>query len=69
MISVKLPQPQFDGSTRTKLGSDIVERVETFVSEGIGRYFETNPAIAGKIVARARTIMAASSMGDFTHRQ
>ncbi len=44
MISVKLPNPQFEGQTKTKLGnSEVKGLVETLVNEGLGIYFEENP--------------------------
>ena len=46
VISVKLPEPQFEGQTKTKLGnSEIKGMVETQVNEGLGIYFEENPAL------------------------
>jgi len=53
VISVKLPQPQFEGQTKGKLNSDVKGQVEQFVNEGLGRYFEENPTIGRKIIAKA----------------
>ena len=54
VISVKLPNPQFEGQTKTKLGnSEVKGIVETLVNEGLGGYLEENPAIAKKIIGKA----------------
>ncbi len=54
VISVKLPQPQFEGQTKTKLGnSEVKGIVETLVNEGLGAFLEQNPAVAKKIIGKA----------------
>src|SRR3954470_23926725 len=54
VISVKLPNPQFEGQTKTKLGnSEVKGIVETMVNDGLGGYLEKNPALAKKIVGKA----------------
>ncbi|MBA3321362.1 MAG: DNA topoisomerase (ATP-hydrolyzing) subunit B [Pyrinomonadaceae bacterium] len=53
VISVKLPQPQFEGQTKGKLNSDVKGAVESFLNERLTEYFEQNPAIAKKIVGKA----------------
>src|SRR5881396_2765271 len=54
VISVKLPQPQFEGQTKTKLGnSEVKGIVETLVNEGLGAYLEETPGLAKKIVSKA----------------
>ncbi len=54
VISVKLPGPQFEGQTKTKLGnSEVKGIVETMVNEGLGQYLEENPSIAKKIIGKA----------------
>ena len=54
VISVKLPNPQFEGQTKTKLGnSEVKGIVETLVNDGLGGYLEENPAIAKKVVNKA----------------
>jgi DNA gyrase subunit B len=53
VISVKLPQPQFEGQTKSKLNSDIRGQVEAFINENLGRHFEENPSVARKIVSKA----------------
>ncbi len=53
VISVKLPQPQFEGQTKGKLNSDVKGAVESFLNEKLGEFFEQNPATAKKIVGKA----------------
>jgi DNA gyrase subunit B len=55
VISVKIPEPQFEGQTKTKLGnSEIKGIVESIVGEGLGTFFEENPSVARKIVEKCR---------------
>jgi DNA gyrase subunit B len=50
IISVKVPEPQFEGQTKTKLGnSEVKGFVETLVNEKLGAYFEEHPTEAKKI--------------------
>ena len=54
IISVRLPQPQFEGQTKGKLGSQEVEGVvNRLFSEAITEYFEKNPTIVKNIAERA----------------
>lgn len=53
VISVKLPQPQFEGQTKGKLNSDVKGAVEAFLNEHLTEYFEQNPTVARKIVGKA----------------
>ncbi|HZO80892.1 MAG TPA: DNA topoisomerase (ATP-hydrolyzing) subunit B [Candidatus Binataceae bacterium] len=54
VISVKLPEPQFEGQTKTKLGNSEVEGlVAALVNEKLGEYLEENPSDARKVVNRA----------------
>ena len=73
VISVKLPQPQFEGQTKGKLNSDVKGPVEAFVNEGLGHYFEENPTVARKIIAKAidaaRAREAARKARDLTRRK
>lgn len=56
VISVKLPNPQFEGQTKTKLGnSDIMGIVEASIVETLGTYFAENPVISKKIVEKCIT--------------
>ncbi len=53
IISVKIPQPQFEGQTKGKLNSPVKGPVESFLNEKLGEYFEQNPNVAKKIVGKA----------------
>lgn len=53
VISVKLPQPQFEGQTKGKLNSDVKGAVESFLNERLTEFFEQNPTVAKKIVGKA----------------
>jgi DNA gyrase subunit B len=53
VISVKIPQPQFEGQTKGKLNSPVKGAVESFLNEKLGEFFEQNPAVAKKIVGKA----------------
>jgi DNA gyrase subunit B len=60
VLSVKVPDPQFEGQTKTKLGnSETKGIVETITNEYLSEFFEENPSIAKKIAEKV--IMAASS--------
>src|SRR2546428_10820015 len=73
VISVKLPQPQFEGQTKGKLNSDIAGIVQAFVNERLGAYFEQNPTVARKIINKAidaaRAREAARKARDLTRRK
>jgi DNA gyrase subunit B len=53
VISVKLPQPQFEGQTKGKLNSDVKGAVESFLNDRLTEYLEQNPAVAKRIVGKA----------------
>ncbi|TWT40989.1 DNA gyrase subunit B [Phycisphaerae bacterium RAS1] len=54
VVSVKVPEPQFEGQTKTKLGNgDVGTFVETTVNELLGNYLEEHPAEAKRIVQKA----------------
>jgi len=53
VISVKIPQPQFEGQTKGKLNSPVKGPVESFLNEKLGEFFERNPAVAKRIVGKA----------------
>ncbi|MEF8825876.1 MAG: DNA topoisomerase (ATP-hydrolyzing) subunit B [Halapricum sp.] len=74
VISVKHPDPQFEGQTKTKLGnSDVRGVVESAVHEHLGTYFEENPdtaeAIIGKAVEAAKARKAAKKAEELTRRK
>merc|ERR1712093_179943 len=47
VVSVKVPDPQFEGQTKSKLGNTYVEGiVQTLVNDGLKTFLEENPAIA-----------------------
>ncbi len=73
VISVKLPQPQFEGQTKGKLNSDIQGHVVQLVNEKLGEFFDKNPAIMRKIVSKAidaaRAREAARKARDLTRRK
>jgi DNA gyrase subunit B len=73
VISVKLPQPQFEGQTKGKLNSDIAGTVQALVNEKLGGYLETNPPVAKKIINKAieaaRAREAARKARDLTRRK
>jgi DNA gyrase subunit B len=73
VVSVKLPQPQFEGQTKGKLNSDIAGIVQAFVNERLGMFLEQNPPVAKKIINKAieaaRAREAARKARDLTRRK
>ncbi len=73
VISVKLPQPQFEGQTKGKLNSDIQGQVVQFVNEKLTEFFDKNPPvmkkILGKAIDAARAREAARKARDLTRRK
>ncbi len=74
IVSVKLIDPQFEGQTKSKLGSSEVRGVvDSLVSEQLSTYFEENPSIARSIMDRclgaARAREAARKARDLTRRK
>src|SRR6266508_503057 len=53
VISVKIPQPQFEGQTKGKLNSDVKGPVDSFIYDKLINYFEQNPSHAKQIVGKA----------------
>jgi DNA gyrase subunit B len=54
VISIKVPDPQFEGQTKTKLGnSEVRGIVESVVGEYLSEFLEQNPAVAKKIIQKA----------------
>jgi len=74
VVSVKLPEPQFEGQTKSKLGNTEVKGiVESVVGEGIRTCFEEQPQVAKKIIekciATARAREAARKARDLARRK
>jgi len=74
VVSVKVPDPQFEGQTKTKLGNSEVEGiVASVVNEELGTYFEEHPSVARRIVEKgllaARAREAARKARDLTRRK
>ena len=54
VISVKVPNPQFEGQTKTKLGNSEVEGItKSVVGDSLGAFLEENPGIANKVIEKA----------------
>jgi DNA gyrase subunit B len=74
VISVKIPQPQFEGQTKTKLGnSEVKGYVESLLNERLAVFLEENPKIAkdilNKSIEAARAREAARKARDLTRRK
>lgn len=74
VLSIKVPNPQFEGQTKTKLGnSEVKGIVDSLVSLKINEYFEEHPKqaqlIIGKAVTAARARDAARKARDLTRRK
>ena len=73
VVSVKVPQPQFEGQTKGKLNSDIAGFMTQFVNDKLGEYFDKNSAVGRKIVGKAieaaRAREAARHARDLTRRK
>jgi len=74
VLSVKVPEPQFEGQTKTKLGnSETKSIVETLVGEQLSLYLEQNPSVAKRIIEKALRAAeareAARKARDLTRRK
>jgi DNA gyrase subunit B len=74
VVAVKLPEPQFEGQTKTKLGnSEVKGLVEQMVNERLGALLEENPTIArrigGKVADAARARIAARKARETVRRK
>ncbi len=74
VISIKIPEPQFEGQTKTKLGNAYVKgAVDSVVTTHLSNYFEENPAVARMIVEKsvlaAKAREAARKARDLTRRK
>jgi len=73
VVSVKLPQPQFEGQTKGKLNSDIKGPVEQLINERLGEYFDKHSTVArriiGKCIDAARAREAARKARELTRRK
>jgi DNA gyrase subunit B len=73
VISVKVPQPQFEGQTKGRLTSDIAGQVQQLVNDKLGEFFEKNPSVMKRVVGKAidasRAREAARKARDLTRRK
>src|SRR5438309_6766012 len=73
VVSVKLPQPQFEGQTKGKLNSDIKGQVEQLVNERLGEYFDKHTTVARRIIGKCidadRAREAARKARELTRRK
>ncbi len=73
VVSVRLPQPQFEGQTKGKLNSDIKGDVEQLVNEKLGEWFDKHSTIARRVISKcidaARAREAARKARELTRRK
>ena len=54
VLSIKVPEPQFEGQTKTKLGNGEIKGIcDSFITDGLTSFFEQNPEVAKKIITKA----------------
>jgi len=74
VISVKLPEPQFEGQTKTRLGNpEVAAQVQSVLGEALATYLEENPSdgrrIVEKSITASRAREAARKARDLVHRK
>jgi DNA gyrase subunit B len=74
IISLKIPEPQFEGQTKTKLGnSEVKGFVDSVVSSTLTEFFEENPSVARKLISKiidaSKARMAAKKAKDLVRRK
>jgi DNA gyrase subunit B len=74
VVSVKLPEPQFEGQTKTRLGNpEVAGQVQTVVGEALAQYLEENPSDAKRIIEKclvaSRAREAARKARDLVQRK
>jgi len=74
IVSVKLPDPQFEGQTKTKLGNTFMRGlVDSIANEEIGAFLEENPSVAKLVIEKClraqRAREAAKKARDLTRRK
>ncbi|MBI2439843.1 MAG: DNA topoisomerase (ATP-hydrolyzing) subunit B [Lentisphaerae bacterium] len=74
VLSAKIPNPQFEGQTKTKLGNSEAQGiVESVVNDELGAFFEENPPVARRVVEKGllatRARIAARKARDLTRRK
>lgn len=74
LISVKVPEPQFEGQTKTKLGnSEVMGIVDTISGEALNNYLEENPKLArsiiNKVIVAAQARAAARKAREMVQRK
>tara|TARA_Y100000296_G_scaffold84834_1_gene119214 strand:- start:2878 stop:4770 length:1893 start_codon:yes stop_codon:yes gene_type:complete len=74
ILNLKIPDPQFEGQTKTKLGnSEIKGFVDSIVTSSLSEFFEENPSIAKKIISKsldaAKARLAAKKAKDLVRRK
>jgi len=74
IISIKIPDPQFEGQTKTKLGnSEVKGFVDSIVTSALSEFFEENPSTAKRIISKAmdaaKARLAAKKAKDLVRRK
>ncbi len=74
IVSIKIPEPQFEGQTKTKLGnSEVKGFVDSVITSALSEFFEENPSVAKKIISKvadaAKARIAAKKAKDLVRRK